>query len=371
MMMLPPPVTMMGGLPNFSPVIAAPQVGGSLSSGGVASSSATARGRRSRSASSGAGSDASGSAATSSTSSSDSVARRRARLYDTSMETRVTSSATFISTLPRARRTQLLECIDKRLDAALLSDVPSEVVNKFLWLVTRVKPNTRVSELRVRRYKDLAALFRRAAARIRQSRSEAGRDDDIIAAVCASEQHASEIINAAAAAAGWQDEFASTKKQRGGPRDQGRASLHPQGQQQQSDGEDGTMGQRSMHEYLRSLQQARAEQRQPAAEPQVAAAARPQPQPQAAPPGSTQESRGERARATPGPEPAQPPAPAAARTQEPERFALVLDMMSQCYKLYNRTDGTWSWCSRQGELCELTEVDGQSYLRFPATGLPA
>ena len=50
-------------------------------------------------------------------------------------------------------------------------------------------------------------------------------------------------------------------------------------------------------------------------------------------------------------------------------YQLVLDMMTQCYKLF-KADGTWSWVSEPGERVELIhEGDSNYYLHYNANGI--
>ena len=50
-------------------------------------------------------------------------------------------------------------------------------------------------------------------------------------------------------------------------------------------------------------------------------------------------------------------------------YQLVLDMMTQCYKLV-KADGTWSWVSEPGERVELIhEGDSNYYLHYNANGI--
>ena len=306
------------------------------------------------------------------------------------MGARITSSATYISTLPKARRSQLLECIDKRLDAALLSDMDSDDINRLLWLMTRVKPCSRISELRVVNYKDLAALLKKAAARVQNARVQAGAEEDIVA-LCRLEQDAREGVRRAAEAAGWQDAFGSARKPKPSPADRrsrggrspattnrrsrGRQSSqtpvprrHPRFQPPSESGLDADLdlddaSQRSIDEFLRPRPRGQGGN---AGRGQPSGAVTPeQPLPLPQPPAATRPPAGTR--------PPAAPVSAQARSAEPSTgaFRLVLDVMSQCYKMHNSDDGTWSWCSQPGDRCELTEVAGQPYLRFVDTGLPA
>ena len=87
----------------------------------------------------------------SSSSSSDSSRRRHKAKYDLSWSAKITRSVSTLHNVPRNRRTQLLEHIDGRLDAALTSELDSTQVSQLLFIYTKVRPNAKIADLRVRR----------------------------------------------------------------------------------------------------------------------------------------------------------------------------------------------------------------------------
>jgi hypothetical protein len=137
-------------------------------------------------------------------SSSSSSTRSRRKKYDTSLRSRITGSASILHALPKTRRAQLLEHIDPRLDAALTADLDTESISKILWMLTKVKPNTKIADLRVKRYDQLGSLMRRAAVRVA---STPGHTDllDLIGADLLE-------VNKGAAGMGWLDEFLKPPK---------------------------------------------------------------------------------------------------------------------------------------------------------------
>jgi len=132
-------------------------------------------------------------------SSSSSSTRSRRKKYDTSLRSRITGSASILHALPKTRRAQLLEHIDPRLDAALTADLDTESISKILWMLTKVKPNTKIADLRVKRYDQLGSLMSRAAVRVASTPGHTDLLDRIGADLLE--------VNKGAAGMGWLDEF--------------------------------------------------------------------------------------------------------------------------------------------------------------------
>ena len=86
--------------------------------------------------------------------------RQRNVVYDTTLNTKITNSACFLHQLPRTRRCEFLELLDPRLDGAMTANLSCEGVSEMIWLLTRLRPNQRIADLRVRTYKDLLAVMR-------------------------------------------------------------------------------------------------------------------------------------------------------------------------------------------------------------------
>ena len=87
-------------------------------------------------------------------------ARRRPEA-DRKLTTRITSSACFLHQLPRIRRCQLLELMDSRLDGATTANLSCEATSELVWLLTKLRPNQRLTDLRVNSYMGLLDVMPR------------------------------------------------------------------------------------------------------------------------------------------------------------------------------------------------------------------
>jgi len=116
-------------------------------------------------------------------------------------------------------------------------------INKLLWLLTKVKPLTKISDLRVRRYSDLADILKTAAARVNETRKGADALENLNSDMSNVDQLVREH--------GWQDDFARNMSKKGKGQAEGENASpgrtpiqtwlqrQPGGQQQQQDHEDG------------------------------------------------------------------------------------------------------------------------------------
>ena len=61
----------------------------------------------------------------------------------------ITKSATFLRQLPRLRLAENLEAINALLESTLLCELSTIGLLKLLWVLTRIKPSTKIRDLRV------------------------------------------------------------------------------------------------------------------------------------------------------------------------------------------------------------------------------
>jgi len=146
--------------------------------------------------------DDSSSSSSSSESTADSCEQKRRQKYNFRMRCKIATSATFISSLPKSRRAQLLEAICSRFDAAVTADMSNEDINKLIWLLTKVKPLTKICDLRVKRYFDLVAVLKVAAERVCVQR----RGADALENLSSDMSNVDKLVREH----GWQDDFSKT-----------------------------------------------------------------------------------------------------------------------------------------------------------------
>lgn len=284
---------------------------------------------------SGSGSGSRSSSSSSSSSASQRKHKKNIPVYDLSMKAKITGSATYLHGLPKSRRGQLVETIDKRFDAALLADLSNEDLSKLLWLQSKVKPNAKLSDLRVRRYSDLSELLRRAAERV-----SGASDADLYTLVTSGDQISIGLLSQVAERRGWRDDFLKlTKKDARSPASGAAPSdigLEP--------------GQMQLHQF-RGVAIHRPQQPQQLQQPQQ------QQQLQQSELQQPQESQ----------QPHQPARlqgpPVQRQAQQVHLYELAFDCMTHCYKLF-KADGTWSWVSAPREKVELLQEGNRYFLQY-------
>ena len=114
--------------------------------------------------------------------SESSVDRKRGRhgkqKYQKDAKATITRSAAGLVQLPRVRLAELVEAL-AGLDSSVTAEWGERVSCKLIWVLTRVKPSTKISDLRVDSYSKLSSLLQRAHSRILQSLGAAKYDDKI------------------------------------------------------------------------------------------------------------------------------------------------------------------------------------------------
>ncbi len=91
------------------------------------------------------------SSSTSGTSSTSSWQRRHKR----HQHVRISRSATYFAQLPRARKIECLEILEPRLDATRTVNSSNQDIDMLVWLLTKVRPAAKLSDLRVKKYTEL------------------------------------------------------------------------------------------------------------------------------------------------------------------------------------------------------------------------
>ena len=77
----------------------------------------------------------------------------------------MTTSATFLGKLPVVRFLQLLEAANPELDSTLTANLDVNTVLRLIYLLSRIRPDTKASMLRCRTYKAMFESFRKASQR--------------------------------------------------------------------------------------------------------------------------------------------------------------------------------------------------------------
>ena len=92
-------------------------------------------------------------ASSSNTSDSDSVSLDTRRKYAKGAEAKITSSSKFIGRLPKLQLQELCESASGALDSTLTANLDEPTLCRLLYMATRVRPNTKICNLRAKGYK--------------------------------------------------------------------------------------------------------------------------------------------------------------------------------------------------------------------------
>ena len=104
----------------------------------------------------------------------------------------------------QVRLSEACEAIDQKLDPTATSDLSQACLAKLVWILTRVKPCTPVSRLRIKTYAQLNARLRVQHLKIKDSSAEMG---NIVAALTKEPLLSDEYVNALANSHGFDDEW--------------------------------------------------------------------------------------------------------------------------------------------------------------------
>ncbi len=85
------------------------------------------------------------------------------------METKVTTAGWPLFKLPKVRLTESIEFVESELDVTLLAGRSTQCLIIILWELTRVRPETRIQDLRCSLYIEIYMRLRRAAERHKET----------------------------------------------------------------------------------------------------------------------------------------------------------------------------------------------------------
>ena len=83
--------------------------------------------------------------------------------------TRITSSATTVKKIPKCHQIELISGIESTLEAYLTNNIDGEELALVVWILTRVTPHTKLTDIRCGTYDDLLYKYKVAAERERKS----------------------------------------------------------------------------------------------------------------------------------------------------------------------------------------------------------
>lgn len=89
----------------------------------------------------------------SSSDSSSSSSMQDKKRYQKADDNNLTRSAIFLGKLPKVRLLQLVEACNREVDSTLTADLETEDLTRLIYILTRVKPQTKCVLLRVKTYK--------------------------------------------------------------------------------------------------------------------------------------------------------------------------------------------------------------------------
>ncbi|CAE8583523.1 unnamed protein product [Polarella glacialis] len=127
------------------------------------------------------------------------------RRYNKGADGFVTSSAKLLRSLPKTRLSEALEAIDARFDATVTADLLQASLSRLLWVLTRVKPTTRVFQLRIKSYFQMFKLFKTANLRLVKRMSQFKYEEEILTPITVAPDD--DIINQVSTNLGFQAEW--------------------------------------------------------------------------------------------------------------------------------------------------------------------
>ena len=74
--------------------------------------------------------------------------------------------------VPKVRKSEALEEVCSTLDATSTADLAMGSMDKLLWLLTHVRPNTKLADLRCRTWRDLYRKLQLASKRVEKGMTE-------------------------------------------------------------------------------------------------------------------------------------------------------------------------------------------------------
>ena len=101
--------------------------------------------------------------------------RKRARCngkYDKSSKAQISHAGGSMMDVPKVRKSEALEEVCSTLDATSTADLAMGSMDKLLWLLTHVRPNTKLADLRCRTWRDLYRKLQFASKRVEKGMTE-------------------------------------------------------------------------------------------------------------------------------------------------------------------------------------------------------
>ena len=117
----------------------------------------------------------------------------------------ISRGGSVLASLPRVRLAEMVQAVSPMFDSGMTSDYESTTLVTLLWTLTRIKPQTRIADLRVTRYNKLAELLQTANRRLRQNMTVSKYEDQIEA--CLGHHPTAEAIAGIAATLGFQQSW--------------------------------------------------------------------------------------------------------------------------------------------------------------------
>ena len=100
--------------------------------------------------------------------------------YAKGLDAAITRSAVAVTGLPKTRLSELIEFVHEPFDSTVTADFGPITAGMLIWLLCRIKPNVKITDLRVGTYRELGALMLKAKKRIMTSMGASKFDDKII-----------------------------------------------------------------------------------------------------------------------------------------------------------------------------------------------
>ena len=131
--------------------------------------------------------------------------------YDTGPQGKITRSACALQGVPKIRLSELVETINPDFDSAVTAEFDQITLAMLIWIFTRIKPKTKVSDLRVHTYSKLGALMVASNKRLIANLTPTKYQDTIVAVL--GHMPTQQGIKNLAASLGFSEEMLAVKRQ--------------------------------------------------------------------------------------------------------------------------------------------------------------
>lgn len=111
---------------------------------------------------------------------SESESEPVAATYVKGLDAAITRSAAAMASLPKTRLSELVELIHMPFDSTVTAEFNSATYAQVIWLLCRVKPGVKISDLRVGTYRELGQLLDKAKQRFVSSMGASKFDDKVV-----------------------------------------------------------------------------------------------------------------------------------------------------------------------------------------------